>query len=184
MRSASINEAINSELALSGSASAVVSAWYHQYGTDVLRLCFMYMRNRNDAEDAAQETFLKIWRKLDCYEGRNLCSARTWIMRVACNTCKDLLRKNRRGDIIRSITPEDLSSLGNSVQEDRELVMDVMNLPEKYRSVILMVYWQGMTIQETARMLRSSQSTVFRRLGKAREMIKNGADRMKSGRSA
>ena len=47
-------------------ASTVVSGWYDQYGTDVLRLCFMYMRNRLDAEDATQETFLKVWRKLDC----------------------------------------------------------------------------------------------------------------------
>ena len=51
------------------SASVVVSAWYDRYGTDVLRLCFMYMRNLADAEDALQETFLKIWRKLDRYEG-------------------------------------------------------------------------------------------------------------------
>ena len=78
------------------SASAVVSAWYDQYGTDVLRLCFMYMRNKADAEDAAQETFLKVWRNLDRFEGRNHCSARTWIIRVACNTCKDLLRKSWR----------------------------------------------------------------------------------------
>lgn len=50
-------------------------------------------------------------------------------------------------------------------------MMDVMNLPEKYRSVILMVYWQGMTMKETAETLRISQSTTCRRLEKARSMI-------------
>ena len=153
------------------SASAVVFAWYDQYGTDVLRLCFMYMRNKADAEDAAQETFLKVWRNLDRFEGRNHCSARTWIMRVACNTCKDLLRKSWRKHEERTITEEDLAKLGNASREDRELIMDVMNLPEKYRSVLLMVYWQGMTIRETAEILRSTQSTVCRRLEKARSMI-------------
>ncbi len=153
------------------SASEVVSAWYDQYGTDVLRLCFMYMRNRHDAEDAAQETFLKIWRKLDCYEARNNCSVRTWIMRVACNTCKDMLRKSWRKHEERPVTPEDLAALGESSREDRELIIDVMNLPEKYRSVLLMVYWQGMTIRETAETLRSAQSTVCMRLEKARSMI-------------
>ena len=153
------------------SASAVVSAWYDQYGTDVLRLCFMYMRNRTDAEDATQETFLKIWRNLDRYEGRNHCSARSWIMRVACNTCKDLLRKNWRKHEERTITEEDLSRLGNASREDRELIMDVMNLPEKYRSVILMVYWQGMTLRETAETLRVTQSMICRRLKKARSML-------------
>lgn len=153
------------------SASEVVSAWYDQYGTDVLRLCFMYMRNRPDAEDATQETFLKIWRKLDRYEARNNCSVRTWIMRVACNTCKDMLRKGWRKHEERTLMPEDLAALGESSREDRELIIDVMNLPEKYRSVLLMVYWQGMTIRETAETLRSAQSTVCMRLEKARSMI-------------
>ncbi len=153
------------------SASVVVSAWYDQYGTDVLRLCFMYMRNRSDAEDATQETFLKIWRKSNFFEGRNHCSARSWILRVACNTCKDMLRKSWRKYEERSITPEDLSTLGDSSREDRELIMDIMNLPEKYRSVILMIYWQGMTMKETAETLRISQSTIYRRLEKARSMI-------------
>ena len=153
------------------SASEVVSAWYDQYGTDVLRLCFMYMRNRPDAEDATQETFLKIWRKLDRYEARNNCSVRTWIMRVACNTCKDMLRKSWRKHEERTVTPEDLATLGESSREDRELIIDVMNLPEKYRSVLLMVYWQGMTIRETAETLRSAQSTICMRLEKARSMI-------------
>ena len=153
------------------SASEVVSAWYDQYGTDVLRLCFMYMRNRPDAEDATQETFLKIWRKLDRYEARNNCSVRTWIMRVACNTCKDMLRKSWRKHEERTVTPEDLAALGESSREDRELIIDVMNLPEKYRSVLLMVYWQGMTIRETAETLRSAQSTICMRLEKARSMI-------------
>lgn len=152
-------------------ASTVVSGWYDQYGTDVLRLCFMYMRNRLDAEDATQETFLKVWRKLDCFEARNHCSARSWIMRVACNTCKDMLRKSWRKHEDRSVTPEDLSAQGDSSREDRELMMDVMNLPEKYRSVILMVYWQGMTMKEASETLRLSQSTICRWLEKARSMI-------------
>lgn len=156
---------------MTNSASVVVSAWYDQYGTDILRLCFMFLRNRSDAEDATQETFLKIWRKLDCFEGRNHCSARSWIMRVACNTCKDMLRKSWRKHEERTITPDDLSSLGDASREDRDLIMDVMNLPEKYRSVILMVYWQGMTMKETAATLRISQSTICRRLEKARSMI-------------
>ena len=165
------NGALCPEQAPAQSAAAVVSAWYDRYGTDVLRLCFLYMRNRADAEDALQETFLKIWRKLDCYEGRNQCSAKSWIMKVACNTCRDLLRKSWRKHGERPATAEELATLGAAPQEDRELMLDVMNLPEKYRSVLLMVYWQGMTIREAAEALHSSQTTVFRRLEKARSMI-------------
>ena len=160
-----------SEQTLPHSASAVVSAWYDQYGTDVLRLCYMYMRNKADAEDATQETFLKVWRNLDRLEGRNHCSARSWIMRIACNTCRDMLRKSWRKHEERTISEEDLARLGNASREDRELIIDIMNLPEKYRRVLLLVYWQGMTIRETAETLRSTQSTVCGRLKKARSMI-------------
>ncbi len=153
------------------SRSDIVSALYEQYGTDVLRLCFTYLHNRPDAEDAAQETFLKIWRKLDYYEGRNYCTVRSWIMRIACNTCKDLLRRSWRKHEDRRMTPEDLPMHEDTAGEDVELFMDIMNLPEKYRSVILMVYWQRMTVGETADIVRTSKSTVCRRLKKAESML-------------
>ena len=82
-----------------------------------------------------------------------------------------MLRKSWRKHEERTITEEDLSKMGNASCEDRELIMDVMNLPEKYRSVLLMVYWQGMTIKETADTIGTGQSTVSRRLEKARSMI-------------
>ena len=154
-----------------GAHASELERLVEQYQTAVLRTCYLYLCDRSQAEDAVQETFLKVWRKLDCFEARNHCSARSWIMRVACNTCKDMLRKSWRKHEERTITPDDLSSLGDSSREDRELMMDVMNLPEKYRSVILMVYWQGMTMKETAETLRISQSTTCRRLEKARSMI-------------
>ena len=160
-----------SERAALCSAAAVVSAWYDQYGTDVLRLCFTYMRNRTDAEDAAQETFLKVWRNLDRFEGRNGCSPKSWIMRIACNTCRDQLRKSWRKHEERSLTPENLPDAGSASHADIELFMDVMNLPEKYRVVLLLVYWQGMTVQETADTIGVALSTVSRRLEKARSMI-------------
>lgn len=165
------NGRMNSKESFSHSASAVVSALYDQYGTDVLRLCFTFMRNRPDAEDAAQETFLKIWRKLDSFEGRNHCTIRAWIMMIARNTCRDMLKKNWRKYEERTITPEDLPIHGKASRQDIELFMDVMSLPEKYRSVILLVYWQGMSVRETAKAVCSSTSTVTRRLEKAKALL-------------
>ena len=148
-----------------------LSAWYDSYGTDILRYCFMMLGNRTDAEDATQETFLKVWRNIGRFEYKNGCSPKSWIIRIADNTCRDYLRKGWHKYENQLITPEDLQKLGNAPDESREMIMDVMNLPEKYRSVLLMVYWQGMTIREAAEALHSSQTTVFRRLEKARSMI-------------
>ena len=150
---------------------SVLSAWYDAYGTEILRYCFMMLGNRTDAEDATQETFLKAWRSIGRFEAKNGCSARTWITRIAGNTCRDYLKRSWYKHESRLISSEDLKKLGNAPEEDRELIMDVMNLPEKYRQVILLVFWYGMTIRETAECIRTSQSTAFRRLEKAKKMI-------------
>ena len=149
----------------------VVSAWYDAYGTDILRYCFMMLGNRTDAEDATQETFLKAWRNIGRYEARNGCSPKSWIIRIAGNTCRDYLRRAWHKYASRLITPEDLQKLGNAPDESRELIMDVMNLPEKYREVVLLVFMQGMTVREAAECMQTSASTISRRLEKARKMI-------------
>ena len=147
----------------------VVSAWYDAYGTDILRYCFMMLGNRTDAEDATQETFLKAWRNIGRYEARNGCSPKSWIIRIAGNTCRDYLRRAWHKYESRLITPEDLQKLGNAPDESRELIMDVMNLPEKYREVVLLVFMQGMTVREAAECMQTSASTISRRLEKARK---------------
>ena len=149
----------------------VVSAWYDAYGPDILRYCFMMLGNRTDAEDATQETFLKAWRNIGRYEARNGCSPKSWIIRIAGNTCRDYLRRAWHKYESRLITPEDLQKLGNAPDESRELIMDVMNLPEKYREVVLLVFMQGMTVREAAECMQTSASTISRRLEKARKMI-------------
>ena len=150
---------------------SVLSAWYDAYGTEILRYCFMMLGNRTDAEDATQETFLKAWRSIGRFEAKNGCSARTWITRIAGNTCRDYLKRSWYKHESRLISPEDLKKLGNAPEEDRELIMDVMNLPEKYRQVLLLVSMQGMTIREAAECMQTSTATIFRRLEKARQMI-------------
>lgn len=150
---------------------SVLSAWYDAYGTEILRYCFMMLGNRTDAEDATQETFLKAWRSIGRFEAKNGCSARTWITRIAGNTCRDYLKRSWYKHESSLISPEDLKKLGNAPEEDRELIMDVMNLPEKYRQVLLLVSMQGMTIREAAECMQTSAATIFRRLEKARQMI-------------
>ena len=152
------------------SRESVLSRWYDAYGTDVLRLCCFYLGSRADAEDATQETFLKAWKHMDRFQGRNQCAPKTWLMRIACNTCRDHLRRAFRKH---EVPKDDLSSFIQTDSDDRELILDVMNLPEKYRAVILLFYLQSMTVRETARALHISPSTVCRRLETARGLLRN-----------
>lgn len=61
-----------------------------RYQTPVLRMCFAYLRDRQLAEDAAQETFVKAYRALAAFRGDS--DEKTWLMRIAINTCKDMRR--------------------------------------------------------------------------------------------
>ncbi len=150
------------------SREAVLSQWYDCYGTDVLRLCCFCLGSRADAEDAAQETFLKAWQHMDRFQGRNSCTPKTWLMKIACNTCRDHHRKAfRRREVLQC----DVSVLEPASPKDRELILDVMALPEKYRAPLLLFYLQSMTMRETADALRVSPSTICRRLEKARGML-------------
>ena len=71
----------------------------------------------------------------------------------------------------RLYSEEDLKKLGTAPDESREMIMDVMNLPEKYREVVLLVFLQGMTLREAADCMQTSASTISRRLEKAKRMI-------------
>ena len=142
-----------------------------QYQQPLLRTCFLYLRDRTLAEDAVQETFLKAYRSLASFRGE--CSEKTWLMKIAMNTCCDLRRAYR----LRSIDPRRIPDLLPQAaepfsQEEEALVMQVMQLPRKLREVILLYYYQDMTVTEIAVSLGISQSSVSGRLKRAREKLR------------
>ena len=152
---------------------ALLEQWMLAYENDVLRLCFLYLKDLALAQDATQDTFLKAWRNMRQFQGRGDCSARTWIMRIAINTCKDYRRSAwmKRVDARRAL--EDLPPALHPVTDaQRDLFLDVLALPEKYRQVILLYYYQDMSMEETAQSLGISRPAVARRLNKACELLR------------
>ena len=144
-----------------------------QWGTSVLRTCFVCLSDAQQAEDAMQDTFLKAWRNLDQFEQRNGASEKTWLMHIALNVCRDYRRTRwfRHVDMSRAL--EDIPlHVNDSLPEDRELLMEIMALPDKLRQPILLYYYQDMTLEEIAEMLDTSKSTVHNRLRRAENMLK------------
>ena len=142
-----------------------------QYQQSLLRTCFLYLRDRTLAEDAVQETFLKAYRSLASFRGE--CSEKTWLMKIAINTCCDLRRAHR----LRSIDPRRIPELLPQAAEpfapaEEELVTQVIQLPRKLREVILLYYYQDMTVTEIAVSLGISQSSVSGRLKRARGKLR------------
>lgn len=148
-------------------------AWMQQHGQAILRTCFVYLGNRQEAEDAMQDTFLKAWRAMDTFDANRGASEKTWLMRIAVNVCHDYHRSRwfRHMDLSRAL--EDLPARYLWLEPREEnLLLDVMRLPEKQKQVILLYYYQEMTMKEVAEALGVATSTVHHRLKKAEQMLR------------
>lgn len=152
---------------------ALLEEWMNAYEDAVLRLCIMCLNDLSMAEDALQDTFLKVWRGMHRFQARGGSSVKTWIMRIAINTCKDYRRSAWLRHVDATHPPENLPPALQPVTEtQRELFLDVMALPDQCRQVILLYYYQDMTMEETARTLGISRPAVARRLKKAYDLLR------------
>ena len=138
----------------------------------LLKLCFAFLCDTALAEDAVQETFFKAWKSCDRFRADS--SEKTWLTRIAVNTCKDLLKSAWVRNPDRSVTP-DLLPEGSVPFDERDdtVTRAVLSLPPKLKDVTLLHWYQGMTLDELTRVLRLPRSTVNYRLKKAKAMLKD-----------
>ena len=150
-----------------------LNRWIEEYSDSILRTCFLYLSDQAQAEDATQDTWIKAWKHMDDYERKNIANDKAWLLRIAINTCKDYRRSAWFRHIDRSKALEELPPQLVAVEaEDHSLTLMVMGLPDRYKQVILLYYFQGLTMQETAEAIGASQATVQRRLKKAESLLK------------
>ena len=149
------------------------------YGDDVLRLCLLYLGDRQLAEDAFQLTMTKVWKQLHTF--REESCMKTWVSRIAVNTCRDMLRSGWFR-LMKCSEPEEklFSAAAPDEGEARELRSLVLALPGKYREVIVLYYYEDMKVREIAQLLRLPVASVSTRLRRARAMLRieleGGAD--------
>lgn len=152
------------------------------YGNSLLRLCTLYLRDPYMAEDAVQDTYLKVWKSYQGFQGRS--AEKTWITRIAINTCKNYLSSSWRQHVeLADVTEileaglgasrttygsDEYESLGNTMI----LMNEIMKLKDKYRLAILLYYYQELTVPEIARVLGRQESTVYILLKRGREQLK------------
>lgn len=143
-----------------------------EYGDSLLRMAFLYLRDEHLAQDAVQDTMLKVF--VNYREFRGQASEKTWIMRIAINVCKDYLRKSWRKRIDTDAVIENIPAPCDIHDTaDDTLIRQIMQLPSKYKEVILLFYYQGMKITEIAEALHIPDRTVSTRLKRARERLKS-----------
>ena len=148
-----------------------LTALMNEYGDSVLRMCYVYLKDYQLAEDVAQETFVRVYQHYE--EFRNQSSIKTWILKIAINLCKNQMRthwwKDRSDqELLEADTSESYDSF-----LDRQLVLnEIAKLPAKYKEVILLYYYQELAISEIASLLNEKESTIKARLVRARRKLK------------
>jgi len=141
---------------------------FGRYGDHVFSAAFSILQNQEDADDVVQDTFLRYLTAKKEYESEE--HIRAWLIRVAINRARDVQasfwRRNRT-------TWEDyMETLEFSEPADRTLFETVMGLPEKYRVVIHLFYYEEYSIPEIATILKLREGTVKSQLSRGRMLLK------------
>lgn len=139
-----------------------------RYGDTLFRLAYSCTRSRADAEDVMQETLLKLYTAQKAFESPD--HEKNWLVRVAVNECRHLLRtpwRRRTGPLEEAADTPVWDTPAQS-----ELFRQVMALPPKYRAAIYLYYYEGYAVREIAALLGAKISTVQTWLLRARGQLK------------
>ena len=142
-----------------------------KYSEMVYRLAFSMMKNRYDADDIHQDVFVKFLRKPPQFE--NETHEKAWFIRVTVNCCTNYYKTAwRRKTVSLSEYERQEEDVGEGQQSDAvDLIETVKRLPEKYRAVIHLFYYEEMSVEEIAMTLNRRASTVRTQLVRARRML-------------
>lgn len=148
-----------------------------EYGNDVLHTAYMYVKDNHLAEDIFQDVFIKVNQKLSTFQGSS--SIKTWIISITINTCKDYLKSAWKRKVVPITEFHENTIAGKNdytaveQQDENQLIRKtVMELPDKFKDVVLCVYFQDMTISEAASLLQIAEGTAKSRLSRAKEKMK------------
>ena len=130
----------------------------------VYRVCWLYMKNQSDTEDAVSDTFVRLMRSDMSFENEE--HEKSWLIVTARNICKDVLKSPKYKN-----EPLDENMLTGETITDETLIV-VKELPEKYRTALYLHYYEGYSCGEIAQMLGTIKSTVISRLARGRKILK------------
>lgn len=163
-----------------------------RYQDPVFAMASRFVSAPGDAEDVAQEAFLRAFRGLEGFKGEARFS--TWLYRITWNLCADWLRRHRRSGRGTQSSLEDGAELADGrvdleggllASEEKRKVREALDaLDEKYRTVVVLLYYQKLSYEEIASVLDVPVKTVETRLYRARRILKESLERQGVGGAA
>lgn len=168
-----LREETNLDIPEEMKSSLTFDELYTLYGTDILRVAYYYLGNRQQAEDITQEVFVKLITTSPVLVKEH---EKSWLLKVTLNKCRDYwrsawVRKVVLGHPKFELFP-DQDEIGR-LTDSRALAESVNKLPAVFKEVVLLFYYQGYSISDIAEMLAISEGTVSSRLSRARKRLES-----------
>lgn len=150
------------------------------YQGPVFNLAYRMLSNADEAEQAAQEAFIRAWTRLDSYNPQHKFS--TWLLSITSNYCIDLIRKRRKQLLSIDgplpphpalISEQAKGPEAQAAQGEQQAVVQALldTLPEEYREAVVLRYWYDMSYDEIADVMKTTVSAIKSRLFRARRQL-------------
>ena len=142
-------------------------ALFAAYADMVYRLAFLRTKRTQDAEDVLQDVFLRCLRRRPVWN--DAAHQKAWFLRVTVNCCNSLLTSAFR----RHTAPEQADAKAVEMEDNTEVYAAVLRLPDKYRTLVHLFYYEGYGVREIAELLHMPENTVKSHLFRARDILRN-----------
>lgn len=140
---------------------------YEKYAKSVYGVCLLYLKNKEDAEEAVSESFIRLMKTKTKFQSET--HEKAYLMKTAVNICKNLLKSAWHRNTVHD---EDVLRYMESPEEEG-IMSEILELPPKYRVIIYMHYYAGYSTREIAEIINISQSAVLSRLSRGRNMLRD-----------
>jgi RNA polymerase sigma-70 factor, ECF subfamily len=151
-----------------------LESWMNIYDRRLLRLAYAYVRDWSAAEDRVQDAFIKAYRSMD--KLTNTENPFPWLAKIVINECKTSQKRKRWREVITGFLPEpSISSTEDTYlgKSDSEKLHDaILSLPEKYRTIIILYYFDELSIEQISEVFGAFQGTVKSRLARGRDRLR------------
>ena len=140
-----------------------------RYSDMVRRLCMIHLKNYADTEDIFQTVFLKYVLSSVSFENEE--HEKAWFIRVTINACKDLLKSFFRS---RTVSLDEIAEQSSEMTtDDREVLEAVLSLPQKYKDVVYLHYYEGYTAPQISRILGKNVNTIYTLMNRSRQLLRD-----------